>query len=895
MIGKSISHYTILEKLGKGGMGEVFLAEDNKLHRKVALKFLFKNLCEDPETKARFEREAQTAAALNHPNIVVVHEIDEFEGQIYISMEYVEGESLRYHINKKQFSISQAIEIILQICQGLSKAHQAGIVHRDIKPENIMIDRDGRLKILDFGLAKLKGITGLTRNGTKMGTAHYMSPEQARGEDVDQRSDIFALGAILYELLSERFAFKGDYDLAVIYAIVHEQPQPLTNVPEELQQIVDKALKKNPAQRYSTLRAMITELQEIRHNLEMSEKQSMVKEVPPKYSVDLAAGVENIEDLLQQRQKIDDLIISKYTKNVTIMLSDVVGSTAYFEQRGDVSGRAMLQRYTRFMVPIIEKHGGKMIKTVGDAILAYFPDPVNGCRCGIEMQSALREDNATQLEEDRISIRIALHFGKVVIEKEDVFGDIVNVAAQVEQRAQANEILLSHTVYDQIKDISEFFVVFVGKESLKGKSEQIELYRLLWEDKEMESQKIFKKGEYDSTQLADLQASSLESKREISTVKILKAFDIEIPQEKKDEVLPIELKNPYMNRVMIKNINEFYGRKSEVLKIYSRIGSSRPQSVSIVGERRIGKSSLLNYIYHPKNRMKYLHSPNDYLFIFIDFQEKRGINIPQFFDSIYAFLLREFKGGLVLDVKPNYEGFKKVITTFDQNGLNIIMLFDEFESITKNQNFNTEFYSFLRSIANNYNIAYVVSSGRNLQNLCHSREISDSPFFNIFSNITVTQFSREEALQLITQPSYKLGYSLEHYAPFVFDIAGYYPFFIQIACAVLFEYVRKNDNMTKTTLDKVKEEFLDEAKVHFQQIWDICDDDQREVLLRLCHGEQIPKSQEYVLNKLIKAGYVKVQNERSLIFSSLFEKFIAERYGAKMEGKKKKKFLFWSI
>jgi serine/threonine-protein kinase len=313
-----------------------------------------------------------------------------------------------------------------------------------------------------------------------------------------------------------------------------------------------------------------------------------------------------------------------------------------------------------------------------------------------------------------------------------------------------------------------------------------------------------------------------------------------------------------------------------------------------VGERRIGKSSLLNYLCHPKIRMKYLQRPNDYRFVFIDFQEKRGIGIPTFFQSIYAFLLDESRGGLALDVQPDYEGFKKVVTAYDEHGLNIIMLFDEFESITQNQKFDTEFYSFLRSIANNYNIGYVLSSGRNLQTLCHSRAISDSPFFNIFSNTTLSHFSQQEALELITGPSQELGYSLEYYAPFVFDIAGYYPFFIQMACAVLFEYVRSNESITDATFERVKEEFLDEARVHFQQIWDTCDDDQRDVLLCLCQREKVPNPQKYVLTNLIKGGYAKVNKKQSLVFSSLFEEFILERYSAKM-ARKKKKFLFWNL
>ncbi|MFQ5709372.1 MAG: protein kinase [bacterium] len=877
MIGKTISRYTILEKLGKGGMGEVFLAQDNKLHRKVALKFLFESSYADQEQKERFEREAQAAAALNHPNIVVIHEIDEFKGRVYIAMEYIEGESLRSLINKEELSMRHALDIALQICRGLSKAHEAGIVHRDMKPENILIDRDGWVKILDFGLAKLKGATSLTREGSKMGTAHYMSPEQANGEKVDQRSDIFAIGAILYELLSGGFAFRGDYDIAVIYSILNEDPEPLAHVPERLQQIVKRALAKTPANRYSSLQQMIEDLQGVQSMLG-SQQQAQKPQTTLEDLAESTTGVESIEKLLQERQKIDELILNRYTENVTVMFSDVVGSTAYFERWGDVEGRAMLQRYTRLMFPIIDEHGGSVIKTIGDAILASFADPANGCRCGIAMQQSLNDFNATQLETNRFSIRISLHFGKAVIETGDIYGDVVNVASRIAKVAKADEVLLSHTVYEQIKGCPEFSVGFVAEENLRGKSEKLRLYRLI-----LDKHRFTTKASLQGTEVKPRQSTEMESKG-----------PLQVPAEKKESILPVAFKNPYMNRVMIKNVDEFYGRKSEVMKIYSRIGASRPQSISLVGERRMGKSSLLNYVYHPQNRMKYLKNPEDYLFIFVDFQEKRGLNIPQFIEFLHASIRREFKKPVDVEVTPSYDGFKKVVSVLDQHSLNIIMLFDEFEVITKNKNFDTEFYSYFRSIANNYNIAYIASSGRNLQDLCHSRAISDSPFFNIFSNMTVTQFTHEDALELITRPSEALGYSLEPHAPFIIDIAGYYPFFIQMACAVLFEYVKNNVKMVNATFDRVKEEFLDEAKVHFRQIWEICDDDEHRVFLSLSHGQDIPPPLNYVLKNLIKAGYVKLQNQRPAIFSSLFREFIGEEYGGKPQAWKKRRFLFWT-
>ncbi len=254
MIGKLISHYRILEELGRGGMGIVYKAEDTKLKRIVALKFLSITTF-SAEDKSRFLREAQAAAALNHPNICTIHEIDEVDGQMFIAMEYLEGQNLREKINAGPLKIAEAIKLATQIAEGLQVAHEKGITHRDIKSANIMITVKGQVKIMDFGLAKLaQGGTMLTKEGMTLGTAAYMSPEQTRGEAVDQRTDIWSLGVVLYEMISGQLPFRGEYEQAIMYAIVNEDPQPLTalrtGVPLALDSIVAKALAKDPTLRY---------------------------------------------------------------------------------------------------------------------------------------------------------------------------------------------------------------------------------------------------------------------------------------------------------------------------------------------------------------------------------------------------------------------------------------------------------------------------------------------------------------------------------------------------------------------------------------------------------------------------------------------------------------------
>ena len=252
--GSMVSHYRIIEKIGAGGMGEVYLAEDTELNRKVALKFLPQNLCQDSDCRARFKRETQAAAKLNHPNIVTIHEVSEYNGRPFFSMEHIEGESLVDFIRKRDHSIEKIIDLSIQICEGLAKAHQAGTVHRDIKPSNILIDKEGRAKILDFGLAAIKGVDKLTKTGSTMGTLHYMSPEQTRGEVLDERSDIFSFGVVLYEMITGQLPFKGDHEPAIIYSIGNEEPEPLarykTGVPDELQRIVGKMLAKDRNLRY---------------------------------------------------------------------------------------------------------------------------------------------------------------------------------------------------------------------------------------------------------------------------------------------------------------------------------------------------------------------------------------------------------------------------------------------------------------------------------------------------------------------------------------------------------------------------------------------------------------------------------------------------------------------
>ena len=292
MLGKMITHYRILEKLGEGGMGVVYKAEDTKLKRAVALKFLPPELTSDAEANARFIQEAQAASALDHQNICTIYAIDETnEGRLFICMALYEGETLRERIRRGPLDAREAVRIALQIGRGLAKAHSQGIIHRDIKPANIVVTKDGVVKILDFGLAKLAGQTQLTKAGSTLGTAAYMSPEQARGDTVDRRTDIWSLGVVLYEMLAGTCPFKSEYEQAMIYSILNEDPASPKSlrpeIPIELDQIATKTMRKDPGERFPTMEAFVSALDAIlkRHEAERDGLHAGVERAAPSIAV----------------------------------------------------------------------------------------------------------------------------------------------------------------------------------------------------------------------------------------------------------------------------------------------------------------------------------------------------------------------------------------------------------------------------------------------------------------------------------------------------------------------------------------------------------------------------------------------------------------------------------
>jgi serine/threonine protein kinase/tetratricopeptide (TPR) repeat protein len=287
---ETISHYRILEKLGAGGMGEVYLAEDMKLGRKIAIKILSEEFTTNKDRLHRFEQEASAASNLNHPNILTIHEVGVDDGQHYIATEFIDGVTLRRKLAAAHLETPEILDIAMQVASALEEAHAAGIVHRDIKPDNIMVRRNGYVKVLDFGLAKLTETIDRTPSdgeaatrvlvhtdaGVVMGTSHYMSPEQARGKPVDARSDIWSLGVVIYEMIAGRTPFEGETSTDVIVAITQKEPPPLARfapeVPAELDWIVMKALRKDRDERYQTVKELITDLRRLKQRLEFQSE-----------------------------------------------------------------------------------------------------------------------------------------------------------------------------------------------------------------------------------------------------------------------------------------------------------------------------------------------------------------------------------------------------------------------------------------------------------------------------------------------------------------------------------------------------------------------------------------------------------------------------------------------
>ncbi len=323
---------------------------------------------------------------------------------------------------------------------------------------------------------------------------------------------------------------------------------------------------------------------------------------------------------------------------------------------------------------------------------------------------------------------------------------------------------------------------------------------------------------------------------------------------------------------MIQDPDQFFGRRREVSRILSRMGTERPQSVSVVGDRRIGKSSLLHYLTWPQVQLQHLRDPSALVVVSLDFQQLRIVSLEAFFSLLFK-QIQVVKQDLGDPGRPGYGAFQTILETLGKEGKKLIFLFDEFDAITSNSAFDGEFFSYLRSAANNYAVAYVTSSKTELQRLCHSSEIADSPFFNIFTNLYLKPFEREEAVELITRPSEKHGIPLDAFVEEIMELAGLFPFYLQIACSIYFDWLEENP-FKPLNDQEIETRFLEEAGSHFEYFWEHAGSQAREVLTGITEGVQPGPEEVHICRRFVREGYLVEEGKELRIFSRVFADYI---------------------
>jgi serine/threonine protein kinase/TolB-like protein/Tfp pilus assembly protein PilF len=483
--GTHFGRYEIRSPIGAGGMGEVYLAHDVQLDRPVALKLLPANVTQDEDRLRRFQQEARSTSALNHPNILTIYEIGETEGTHFIATEFIDGETLRDHMAglPSRMKMDEVLDVSLQVASALAAAHEAGIVHRDIKPENIMLRRDGYVKVLDFGLAKLTeqrtsaGPNALTLAqtgpGIVIGTVTYMSPEQARGLRVDERTDIFSFGIVLYEMIAGRAPFGGPTPSDVIVAILDREPQPLAyhlpNASPEMQRIVSKALAKDRDERYQSVKEMIADLRSLKRGLEFATAglhataPADMPSVAPEMTLP-RADAQTVRVQLGERATNDtpaaatlrlDSNQPSTPEIAHVLFMDIVGFSkhrihqqSYLQQKLNeiVSNTDEFQR--------AQSNDQMICKSTGDGMaLVFFVDPEAPVRCALQVSRAL-------LSNPDVQLRMGIHSGPVLRtvdanRQRDVAGSGINIAQRVMDCGDAGHILLSKTMADVLFEIGE--------------------------------------------------------------------------------------------------------------------------------------------------------------------------------------------------------------------------------------------------------------------------------------------------------------------------------------------------------------------------------------------------------------------------------------------------------
>ncbi len=498
----SLGHYQIIEKLGSGGMGTVYLAKDARLGRRVALKLLPVHMAADDASVRRFEQEARAASALNHPNILTVHDIGELEGRRYIATEYVEGRDLRRRMTEAPLTLSESLDACAQVASGLAKAHAAGILHRDIKPENVMVDDEGHAKLLDFGIAKQfaaprhapdpEDPTSAhvnTESGIVLGTSTYMSPEQVRGLDLDARTDLWSLGCVLYELVAGRPPFSAPTYGDLVVAILYEEPPPAgrarAGLPEELERILRRALAKRREDRYQSAGELREDLRRLQRRLEFQQgaAHESGRERPH-------AAQPRPQTTTEQR------------KQVTVLFADARGLE---ELAGGCDAEEMselLDELWRRVDGVVAEHGGTVVRHVGDTVLALWgareareDDPERAVRAALAMQREAAEaarlcprpGSAGLRPEDSgeaapALLRVGVSTGLVLLGESagtggpTATGEPVQLASRLQQSAAEGCVLIAHDTYRHVRGV--FDVQSPETLKLGGRAGSVEVYRV---------------------------------------------------------------------------------------------------------------------------------------------------------------------------------------------------------------------------------------------------------------------------------------------------------------------------------------------------------------------------------------------------------------------------------
>ena len=499
MIGQIISHYKIIEKIGEGGMGVVYKAEDTKLKRVVALKFLPRTLTRNEEARERFMLEAQAAAKLNNPNIVTIHEINDYSGDIYIAMEYVEGETIREKLppseihdtpleavddykarkmppltltqsRRSPLQIKQIVDIAIQVCQGLQAAHKLGIVHRDIKPQNLIINQEGVTKILDFGVAKLTRGTKVTKEYATLGTVHYMSPDQLTGNEIDQRTDIWSLGVVLYEMLTAELPFKHDGMQAIMYAIVNDNPIPPSelrdDVSRELERIILKCLRKDRDNRYHSVEPLLVDLKKVLKSIHKDSQALRLKK-------------KEVRKETERRQ-------------ATVIFAEIYGYREMLEKFDAEEAASNMNVCFEMFAAAIEKYGGKIDKIMESSLTALFGVPAaieeapkQAVNAAIEMRNCLQRFDQESNLKIPLDIRIGINSGMVIagaIGKDKtkdytVMGDTITLSSQLKDLSTKGQIYVGQLTYKNTRNYFEY--KRLKPFTFKGQTKQIDVFELL--------------------------------------------------------------------------------------------------------------------------------------------------------------------------------------------------------------------------------------------------------------------------------------------------------------------------------------------------------------------------------------------------------------------------------